>query len=350
MKSEIPRYQGVQVSFCGVLTPSPQSPEIASACTLNTDTVVDALNRTHADCVGDSPCSTDLMRALDDALFVLNERKLAGRNTIDIASLNSWLEEQRLTATAAGAGLAMGVNVPLSAIRIPLRTRVSCSSKTKASVDDMEVWELVMVVERHIRSTGAISDFASNMTVEDAFVFLHGWLSGQLDLQTASGTFHIDGHTGNVLVNGSAHPGHPEHQFRRTIESIADLGDRHAALQKVTKALRSIANATYLRNHSKVRGVLEGVLGTLESHPLMTEPAVLARMGGRRMEVRVSRLEVGLAQLGQRIADLNASHSQLALSHSQLALSFSQRALQIAVMQAQLADLLKRRKPDDSDL
>ena len=341
-----------RVSFWGDIQPIAPSSTVSacSACAVDTQSLSDALTLTRNQCRLDHLCSDDLLRAVDDALYVA---KLRTRPT-DVVSLASWLDEQYLSARAAAAGLSMGVNTALSSLRIPvpLREALLCDSKRGHGSPDMAIATLEMVVERQLRHEQSAEMLSSDpsMSSSDRFVFLHGWISGQIELHAAAGTFHIDGHTGNVLVNGSAflwndfgrttsHPGHPDSQFKTTVASVVTLARKASSLVAVASALEGAVAGPIPLNESEVVSTLSDTLVMLEAMPEMKNTSVLQRLGGRRMGTRVALLEATVAAQGVTIAAQGVTIAAQAATIANL-------STDVARLSAQLMQLMQRLPAD----
>jgi hypothetical protein len=260
------------------------------------------------------------------------DARLPTRSITDVVSLDTWLAEQAQTASAAAAGLSMGVNIPLSARRVPLSLMSALRCDSKAAVgspsgdddgDDASASEFVMVVERQTRHSTSVAALSSGLGLseDDTFVFLHHWLSGQLDLVASSGMFHLDGHTANVLVNTTAtpytfawndfgrttsHPGHPDEQLKKTIRTVAVLARKHASLECAAQRLDRVSALRDLTQDG-VKDTFLGALSCLEDLSLMAQSRVVSRLSGRRMGARVARLERIVEELRKENAELRST-------------------------------------------
>jgi hypothetical protein len=321
-------------------------------------------------------------KLLQDAIFVLQHKfpepgQDDGRSAIgmDLVARNTWKHEQLLNANAAAAGLSFGVNVPLGSIRLRLPVKNPPRCNTKRRVNDADILstteDYVMVVERQKRYPGSVNHH-KNLTRGDLKIFLYGWLSGQIDLFDKAGTFHTDGHTGNVLYSPTkedgppeffwndfgrttSHAGHPSHQFQKTMQKVSDLKTEYSEdLNQIISSIR--VSPEPFSSEEEERQEAEKQFQELEKQQFqeivpkfekildkMDQDEDIQqqrhRLGGRRMGSRVASLEVKVKELETDIQRQASEIQQLQAGRLADKAEIQQQAAEIHQLQAgRLAD------------
>eukprot|EP00760_Papus_ankaliazontas_P036593 PhM_4_TR8350/c1_g1_i1/m.69579 len=270
--------------------------------------------------------STQKLPVVGDSMFVVATRlsNMGSEGFIDIVSTATYDAEMRFGAGAAAASTFMGVNVQLSSFvsRVPTRIKLSCYSKDKhndAEKDDARLSELTMVVERQHKLSMGLGKAAADkkLNVSDVYVFVHHWLTGQLEFRKSRGNFHFDAHPDNVLVNLTAtpmtfvwndfgsttsHVGAASDQFQRTIVTVKEFVNSYAPLNaRAFQAILQEAADGAVKGEAIVVSSFKKALEWLESNRgLFNENA--KRLAGQRMGQKLLDLELAVKELNTKNA------------------------------------------------
>ena len=117
------------------------------------------------------------------------------------------------------------------------------------------------------------------MSIEDKFVLFANWFADQRSFKANAGTFHIDGHCNNVLVNNStgvvqfvwndfgkttSYTDHPQMQAEATLASLYETTDLIAS-----EHCGALDDAC-----------VDASLNWVQNHKLFTSPMVTNRLVG----------------------------------------------------------------------
>jgi regulator of replication initiation timing len=248
--------------------------------------------------------STDDLRAAISGSNILPPNVLSDsqwRSKMDISSLQSAQAEALLNAQASSVQNTGGINTPLSRQIIPfaMTSSLTCRDKHDGSPHLIQSGMYLTLEEQIFFSEGTVQHLhdQDKLSQLDAFIIGANWFADQRSFKQHLGTFHLDGHPGNLLVNrteegmmgiiwndwGSttSFMDHPEEQGARTVASIMGILKKHFALPDLL--LNECMQLTMK--------CCDVVLAWVTTNELFADHRVTKRLVGSLLLDRVTRLE-----------------------------------------------------------